>query len=285
MKKLLLILTTVAIIACCSVVALAEDADQEVTLISEAPAAETEGVAEEVKEEATEETVQEATEETAVEEEKEETKETVTTEDVVKEEAATEEVKEEVSVEETTVEFTDVAVDDADYVAIAALAEKGIIVADANNAVLPDDEITREDVVKLVVDARGFDANAEAVIEAPDAYAVSKEVYAYVATAVEKGIIKGYEDGSIKPASVVTRAEFATIIVRALSATSEVQGESFTDVSADAWYAADVECAKNLGIVGGYEDGTFRGDNTVTRREAFAMVYRMVNLLDALQQG
>lgn len=87
-------------------------------------------------------------------------------------------------------------------------------------------------------------------------------------------ILNGADDNRFLPDSGVTRAEFASILVRALGLPgTDVQGR-FRDVPADAWYAREAAQASELGIVQGYADGTFRPAAAVTREEAVAMIGR-----------
>ena len=280
MKKVVSILAVLSLVLSFSIASIAEDTkatEESVDLISEAPVEEIEAdsAADEIEADSAADEIKADSAADEIEAD--------SAADEIEADSAADEIEADSAA--TAVFYTDLSDDDWAFSAIVELTKKGVISGGEDKTVRPDDGVTRQEVAKIILGARGYEVNEELSLEVADADNVADWAKGYVATAVDKGIIKGYEDGTVKPENVVTRAEFAALIVRALSATSEVQGESFTDVSADAWYAADVECAKNLGIVGGYEDGTFRGDNTVTRREAFAMVYRMVNLLDALQQG
>lgn len=257
MKRFLSILTAVAMLASCAVVSFADETENDIMLISEAPEADlvADSAADIVADSAA---------------------------DIEADSAA--DIEADSAADEAEVAYTDLSADDWAYESIVALTKSGVISGDADKKVRPADAVTRAELSKIVLGARGYEIDSAATLTATDADDVADWAKEYVATAMAKGIIKGYEDGSVRSGRVVTRAELAVVIVRAIPATSEVEGNSFTDVSADAWYAKDVECAKTLGIVGGYEDGSFRGENTVTRREAFAMVSRMMNLLAALQQ-
>ena len=85
------------------------------------------------------------------------------------------------------------------------------------------------------------------------------------------GYIIGYEDGTIRPRASITRAEVATIFFRLL--TDEARAEfwtetnDYTDVSPADWFNNAVSTLSNMGILGGYEDGTFRPNATITRAE------------------
>ena len=95
-----------------------------------------------------------------------------------------------------------------------------------------------------------------------------------------RGIITGGGDGLFRPDGAMTRAEFATIVVRALGlAVGPLGGEAvFSDVAPEAWYAPYVDVAYRRGIVSGVGDGKFRPDGTLSRQEAAVMVARAAGL-------
>jgi len=92
---------------------------------------------------------------------------------------------------------------------------------------------------------------------------------------VSRGIVQGYADGTFKPDMPINRAEFLKILMLA------VFGEEVFDVTSTAcffdfstqvqWYYPHACTAKDLGIVEGYPDGTFRGESTVNLVEALKM--------------
>lgn len=98
------------------------------------------------------------------------------------------------------------------------------------------------------------------------------------------GIITGYEDGSIKPESNVTRAEMASIILRMLNmtATSKYQN-AFTDVSSSHWAADQIQTAQEAGIISGMGDGTFVPDGDVTYAQVIVMLVNAMNYKDDAQ--
>jgi len=97
----------------------------------------------------------------------------------------------------------------------------------------------------------------------------------YVETIANKLIVEGYEDGSFGPDRNITRAEFATLIVRALGLNGKAAPDSqFLDVSTSDWFEGAVALAYDAGIVNGYEDGTFQANKVITREELAAMVVR-----------
>ncbi|WP_229520773.1 5'-nucleotidase C-terminal domain-containing protein [Paenibacillus sp. GM2] len=89
-----------------------------------------------------------------------------------------------------------------------------------------------------------------------------------------KMIVAGRTPTTYVPDAPVTRAEFASLIVRALGLSVSSEAEGFRDVAATDWHADQVQAAVNAGIVNGYADGTFRPDRTITREEMAIMVSR-----------
>ncbi|MEE8407273.1 MAG: S-layer homology domain-containing protein, partial [Acidimicrobiia bacterium] len=71
------------------------------------------------------------------------------------------------------------------------------------------------------------------------------------------------------PDRLVTRAEMAAFLIRALGLESQMPGfqGTFSDVAADEWYTPYVEALADLGITDGYPDGTYRPQASVTRAE------------------
>ncbi|OEH92133.1 S-layer homology domain-containing protein [Bacillus solimangrovi] len=95
---------------------------------------------------------------------------------------------------------------------------------------------------------------------------------------VSKGIIKGYEDGTFKPNVAITRAEIAKVLANDLDLDLSVNSNKFKDVSADAWYSSAVNALANANIISGYEDGTFKPTENVTRAELASMLVRAYNI-------
>jgi Lysophospholipase L1 and related esterases len=93
---------------------------------------------------------------------------------------------------------------------------------------------------------------------------------------MEKGIIKGYSDGSFQPNHAVTRAEFVTIINRffRLTAKADIQ---FIDVPENAWYKTELETAVKEGYVADNKGVSFRADEPVTRQEAAVIIAKKMS--------
>lgn len=96
-----------------------------------------------------------------------------------------------------------------------------------------------------------------------------------VSTLSNMDIVKGYDDGSFRPNAPITRAEFAAIATRFFEKTGATyEPGTFTDVNGSEWFAGAIQDAVDLGLIGGYPDGTMRPNNNISRAEACAIVNR-----------
>lgn len=97
----------------------------------------------------------------------------------------------------------------------------------------------------------------------------------YINTAVNQKIITGYPDGRFSPDKAVTRAEFATMVNKALG-NAGTESLAFSDVVNGEWYYNDVSKAVAAAYTAGYDDNTFRPNSPITRQEAAVMISRIV---------
>ena len=97
-----------------------------------------------------------------------------------------------------------------------------------------------------------------------------------IGLATKLGIIKGYADGTFRADAKVTRAEFATMLVKALGLSPEGHS-SFKDTEGH-WAADAIATLKAKGIINGYLDGTFKPNQSISRAEIVAMLSQVMNL-------
>ena len=95
-----------------------------------------------------------------------------------------------------------------------------------------------------------------------------------ISTLSNMGIIDGFSDGTFRPYAKITRAQFAKIAVGFFETTREDYQGYFTDVDIDAWYTEYVEAAARVGLIEGFNDGTFRPHTNITRAQACVIVNR-----------
>ncbi|MFN7160310.1 MAG: glycoside hydrolase family 44 protein [Candidatus Gracilibacteria bacterium] len=96
----------------------------------------------------------------------------------------------------------------------------------------------------------------------------------------QKGILQGYSDGTFKPSNAVNRVEALKIILLANKTTIQNANGSwlFSDTPAGSWYSDYLNTAKNLGIIKGYDDGTFKPAQTVALVENLKMALISANI-------
>jgi hypothetical protein len=97
--------------------------------------------------------------------------------------------------------------------------------------------------------------------------------------AVANHLLQG-ADGKIMPDKPLTRAEMATIIVRAFGASEEGDISSYTDVRKSDWFFEYIAKAFKMGVMEGYS-GKMNPDSNITREQAFTVLARALKLQPA----
>ncbi|MBL0388199.1 S-layer homology domain-containing protein [Tumebacillus sp. ITR2] len=98
-----------------------------------------------------------------------------------------------------------------------------------------------------------------------------------------KMVINGFEDGTFRPNETVTRAQFATMLVKTLGLPDKTQtGEprTFTDVNQDSWYNSYVESAYRSNLISGVGDSRFAPEDKITAQDMAVMVARALKFAD-----
>ena len=91
--------------------------------------------------------------------------------------------------------------------------------------------------------------------------------------AIRERIAEGFEDGTFRPASPITRAQGCTLIARSIAGNEEIRGSHpFTDVKASEWYSDYIGYCYEKGILTGYTD-EFSPDGYMTQNEFARMLY------------
>ena len=153
------------------------------------------------------------------------------------------------------------------------------IIGYGNNDVRPQNNITRAEVATIFFRLL-TDETREANMTKSNGYNDVKDgdwFCCAVSTLSKMGIIKGYEDGSFKPNDPISRAEFAAIAAR-FDPDGDKTPATFADVTSH-WAKDEISIAANHGWIKGYEDGSFKPDQKITRAETMTLVNRVLNRL------
>lgn len=147
---------------------------------------------------------------------------------------------------------------------------------DGTSVVRPERPITRAEVATIFFRLLDDESRTKFMSYVNEFFDVSDDSWynISISTARAAGIINGYEDGSFRPDQKITRAEFAAIAARFTSLKYEGSG-MFSDLDGH-WAADDINNAAITGWINGYEDGTFKPDEVITRAEAIALINRML---------
>lgn len=155
---------------------------------------------------------------------------------------------------------------------IIGLTNAGIVNGMGDNKFDPSGNVTREQFCKMVVQMFGLDAT-DTTSHFNDVDE-TKWYAPYVTAAVNAGYVQGQSDEYFGIGEVIMRQDMATILYRAINKSGDGVILEFTDNSDIAAYAKDaVAELVGLGVMNGYEDGSFKPRGSATRAEASKVIY------------
>ncbi len=122
---------------------------------------------------------------------------------------------------------------------------------------------------------------------------LSEDANSYTAVSVLNmlGVINGYDDGTFKPDNNVTRAEFTAMLLRTRGmgsvGSTSLENPPFPDVTTSdvSWAIGNIRTARELGIINGYDDGTFKPNANVLYEEAVKMIVCALGYGDMGSEG
>lgn len=158
--------------------------------------------------------------------------------------------------------------------AIEYLAEKNVVSGTGSNTFSPNDPVTREQFVKMLVDALGFDESTEIHFSDADQ---NMWYYPYLQRAYAAGIAEGIGEGRFGVGNHITRQDLAAMIYRAASKRGLQSSNAVVDY-ADADQISDyakeaVAAMQSLGIISGMENHCFNPIQNATRAQAAKIIY------------
>lgn len=145
----------------------------------------------------------------------------------------------------------------------------------ASYTILPGQYITRAEFAVMLVEALNLKPDNSAPVNFTDV--LEKDWYREaVQILAAKSIIGGYGDQTFRPGNRITRAEIASMLVKALNDQGTETSKTFNDVKAGLWYTQPVLRAAHLGIISGYSGGRFKPSARATRAEVMTMLYNFM---------
>ncbi|MNI13877.1 Endo-1,4-beta-xylanase A precursor [compost metagenome] len=91
-------------------------------------------------------------------------------------------------------------------------------------------------------------------------------------------VIDGTGGGLFSPDRDITRAEFAAILVRGLGLKLENRSTEFSDVKTSDWFSSAINTAYAYQLISGFEDGTFRPNDKITREQTMMILSRAMKI-------
>lgn len=161
------------------------------------------------------------------------------------------------------------------------LASKGVVSGKGDGKFYPNDTVTREEFVKIIVEAFKIYSNT-ATVEFEDVDS-GRWSYGYIASAYRAGIIAGNSDTTFNPAGEMTRQDMAVIMYRVANLVglslngAEVTFADGADIADYAKEAVGALCS--AGIINGTGDNCFSPLETVTRAQAAKIAYELMNAI------
>ncbi len=158
--------------------------------------------------------------------------------------------------------------------AILNLNKKNILSGVGNKKFEPNSYVTREQIAKIITTAFEYTSSGNSGKKYKDS--VDGAWYEeYVRIVSEKGIMNGQSENSFGIGEKITRQDLAVVIARALGLEDTEEKADFKDFDKIPDYAktAVIKLSK-LGIITGFEDGTFRGSEPCTRAQAAVIIDR-----------
>jgi len=154
----------------------------------------------------------------------------------------------------------------------------GYIYGYPDGSVRPNGNITREEIAAILYRITNHE------YEKP--FPITGDVFPDVETSrwsvkeieymADKDVIYGYPDGEFKPERHLSRAEFAALIFR-FTGIEEADIENvFADLDETHWAYDEILALCNTGLVQGYEDGSFRPENYITRAEVMTVINKLL---------
>lgn len=179
--------------------------------------------------------------------------------------------------------FPDLPADHWAHDAIVYCAENGIVKGRDDGTFGLDASIKRDEVAAML--DRAFDA---AEIEKVAFKDVTEGWYVKeVLSAAGKGLFVGYPDGTFCPENAIARQDAMIVISRLLNVKGEAADlKDFKDANAvGSWAVAEVAGVVKAGVIEGYEDGTLRPTNNITRAEFAKIMFEVLSNLEYKSNG
>lgn len=174
--------------------------------------------------------------------------------------------------------FTDIRSTHPNYDAIKYLKDHNVINGYSDGTFQPDKTVNRVEALKMMMTAFNVGVGGHSEVHFTDVN--NSEWYASsLGSAVAMGIVKGYDDGSFRPANTVNRAEYLKILFKTTNFEPNSQiTKPYNDVTLDQWFAGYAFLANKMNLL--QPASNFRPSDSMTRAGVAETIYRMKMIQD-----
>lgn len=156
------------------------------------------------------------------------------------------------------------------------MAKRGTVAGYGNGKFMPEKQVTRAQAVTFMVrelypQELKSGAGASNYSDVPATHPFFREI----AIAAKHGLASGFPDGTFHPDTAMSRAETAAFLTRAYSLVTGNQSVNLKDTK-DHWAAEPILIMSSNGLIGGYTDGSYRPNQSVTRAEFSVFMTRVI---------
>lgn len=165
------------------------------------------------------------------------------------------------------------------YSSVMKMKSQNVISGYEDNSFRPDNTVTREEFVKMIISAMGYyDGSAEC--EFSDVSS-GRWSYPYVASAVKRGLVNGIGENQFGATMNITREDAAVIIYRIIKDETDVSAPTFEDASEISSYAKEaVGTLYANGIVNGMSETHFAPKTLLTRAQTAVLVENVIKFIN-----
>lgn len=179
-------------------------------------------------------------------------------------------------------EFNDVSQNHWAYEYINFVNEKGLMTGKKQNEFAAEDSLTRAELAAIITRViEDKNINLESKMEFTGDFTDITKHWAkeYILQLQSLGIIKGYENNEFRPDNEVTRAEASVIISRLIENVEKLEytytSKNYLDITPSHWAYSEITRLGALGVLEGYENGTFRPENDIKRAEIAKIIQKI----------
>jgi len=173
--------------------------------------------------------------------------------------------------------FTDVSSSHKNKEAITFVKEKKIMNGYGDGSFKPNEKLNRAEAVKILISA-----NELALLPAETNFSdveLSAWYTPYIATALARGLVKGYGNGLFRPGNTISRAEFLKIAIEADGMNIPTNfNKPYPDVETDAWFAPYFSIATQHDLLPAIRGGNIAPQQAITRSEASNIIWKLLQI-------